>query len=59
MGIRATNCISGLYHPQAGHIRFFDQAGRQHEITHLRPAQIARLGIALSLIHISEPTRPY
>ena len=39
------NCISGLYHPQAGHIRFFVQAGRQHEITHLRPAQIARLGI--------------
>ena len=46
------NCISGLYHPQTGHIRFFDQAGRQHEITHLRPAQIARLGIARSFQNI-------
>ncbi len=46
------NCISGLYHPQEGHIRFFDQAGGQHEITRLRPAQIARLGIARSFQNI-------
>ena len=35
------NCITGFYHPSSGAIRF---QGR--DITHLRPDQIARLGIA-------------
>jgi len=35
------NCITGFYHPASGTIRF---QGR--DITHLRPDQIARLGIA-------------
>ncbi|MBI3328583.1 MAG: ABC transporter ATP-binding protein, partial [Nitrospinae bacterium] len=35
------NCISGFYRPTNGAIRF-----REREITHLRPDQIARLGIA-------------
>ena len=35
------NCITGFYHPTSGTIRF---QGR--DITHLRPDQIARLGIA-------------
>ncbi len=46
------NCISGLYHPQEGAICFFAPDGRQHEITRLRPAQIARLGIARSFQNI-------
>jgi branched-chain amino acid transport system ATP-binding protein len=35
------NCITGFYHPTHGSIHFQD-----HDITHLRPDQIARLGIA-------------
>ena len=35
------NCITGFYHPTHGSIHFHDR-----EITHLRPDQIARLGIA-------------
>jgi branched-chain amino acid transport system ATP-binding protein len=35
------NCISGFYHPASGIIQF-----RGHDITHLRPDQIARRGIA-------------
>ena len=35
------NCITGFYHPTHGSIHFQDR-----NITHLRPDQIARLGIA-------------
>src|SRR5687767_6004971 len=35
------NCISGLYHPQHGRIVYMN--GKEHEITHMRPHQIARL----------------
>ena len=35
------NCITGFYRPTAGRIRFLD-----HDITYLRPDQVARLGIA-------------
>jgi len=35
------NCITGFYRPTSGAIRF-----RDRDVTHLRPDQIARLGIA-------------
>ena len=35
------NCITGFYRPTSGHIRFLD-----HDITNLRPDEVARLGIA-------------
>ena len=35
------NCVTGFYHPTSGRIHFHDR-----DITHLRPDQIARLGIA-------------
>ncbi len=35
------NCITGFYRPTSGRIRFLE-----HEVTYLRPDQIARLGIA-------------
>ena len=35
------NCVTGFYRPTSGSIRFLD-----HDITNLRPDQIARLGIA-------------
>jgi branched-chain amino acid transport system ATP-binding protein len=35
------NCVTGFYRPTSGRIRFLE-----HDITHLRPDQIARLGIA-------------
>ena len=35
------NCITGFYRPTSGIIRF-----RDRDVTHLRPDQIARLGIA-------------
>ena len=44
------NCISGLYHPQRGRILFYDDG--EHELTRLRPHQIARLGIARSFQNI-------
>lgn len=44
------NCISGLYHPQHGRIMFYN--GQEHEITRLKPHQIARLGIARSFQNI-------
>jgi branched-chain amino acid transport system ATP-binding protein len=46
------NCISGLYHPQEGSITFRDGDGRDHELTRLRPSQVARLGIARSFQNI-------
>lgn len=44
------NCISGLYHPQRGRIVYMN--GKEHEITRMRPHQIARLGIARSFQNI-------
>ena len=44
------NCISGLYHPQQGQIHFYN--GGEHELTALKPHQIARLGIARSFQNI-------
>ncbi|MEW5830684.1 MAG: ABC transporter ATP-binding protein [Chloroflexota bacterium] len=44
------NCISGLYHPQKGRIVYHN--GRDHEITRMKPHQIARLGIARSFQNI-------
>ncbi len=44
------NCISGLYRPQQGRIRFHN--GGVHELTRLKPHQIARLGIARSFQNI-------
>jgi branched-chain amino acid transport system ATP-binding protein len=35
------NCITGFYRPTGGRIRFLE-----HDATHLRPDQVARLGIA-------------
>ncbi|NKQ36862.1 MAG: ABC transporter ATP-binding protein [Chloroflexi bacterium] len=45
------NCISGLYHPQDGRILFYNQ-GSEHELTKLKPYQIAKLGIARSFQNI-------
>ena len=44
------NCISGLYRPQRGRIHFFNDG--EHELTRLKPHQIARLGIARSFQNI-------
>lgn len=44
------NCISGLYKPQRGRILYYN--GREHDLTRLRPHQIARLGIARSFQNI-------
>lgn len=56
------NCISGLYHPQAGRILLTDPQARvsgarvsgvhRHELQKKRPHQIARLGIARSFQNI-------
>ena len=35
------NCVTGFYRPTRGSVRFLD-----HDITHFRPDQVARLGIA-------------
>lgn len=45
------NCISGLYYPQKGKISYFSGDGK-HEITNLKPYQIASLGIARSFQNI-------
>ncbi len=44
------NCISGLYHPQKGRILYHRDG--EHDLTRLRPHQIARLGIARSFQNI-------
>lgn len=45
------NCVSGLYHPQEGEIRYND--GRStHILTNLKPYNIAKLGIARSFQNI-------
>ena len=44
------NCISGLYHPQVGRIVYYNSG--QHDVTKLRPYQIAKLGIARSFQNI-------
>lgn len=46
------NCISGLYHPQKGKIILYQGDGKTHDLTQMRPSQIARLGIARSFQNI-------
>ena len=46
------NCISGLYRPQEGSIRLFNGAGVEHDLTHLAPHHIARLGVARTFQNI-------
>ncbi len=46
------NCISGLYHPQEGKILYHAGDGKVYDTTHLRPYQIAKLGIARSFQNI-------
>ncbi len=45
------NCISGLYKPQRGKI-VLRAADGEHDLTRLRPYQIARLGVARSFQNI-------
>jgi branched-chain amino acid transport system ATP-binding protein len=45
------NCVSGLYHPQQGNITYYT-GNAEHEITRLKPYQIASLGIARSFQNI-------
>jgi branched-chain amino acid transport system ATP-binding protein len=44
------NCISALYHPQAGSIRLHDT--KMHELTRSRPSTIAKWGVARSFQNI-------
>jgi len=44
------NCVSGLYRPQAGAIRF--HGDEVHELTRARPSRIARWGVARSFQNI-------
>ena len=44
------NCVSGLYHPNRGQIRF--QRDSEHILTEMKPHQIATLGIARSFQNI-------
>jgi len=44
------NCVSGLYHPQEGSIKFYNH--QEHLLTSLKPYEIARLGIARSFQNI-------
>ncbi len=45
------NCISGLYRPQRGRILLY-QNGAEHDLTRLKPHEIARLGVARSFQNI-------
>jgi len=45
------NCISGLYRPQEGSIRFHNQ-DHTYELTHLPPHKIAKVGVARSFQNI-------
>ncbi len=46
------NCVSGVYRPQQGGIQLHDQAVDPIELTRLRPAQVARRGVARSFQNI-------
>jgi branched-chain amino acid transport system ATP-binding protein len=46
------NCISGLYRPQQGHLRLHEVPGIVHDLTRVRPASIARLGVARAFQNI-------
>jgi branched-chain amino acid transport system ATP-binding protein len=46
------NCVSGLYRPQRGSIRFVDADGAEHELVGRAPHRIARLGVARSFQNI-------
>lgn len=45
------NCISGLYHPQAGQILFYDGSA-EHLLTQMKPHEIAQLRLARSFQNI-------
>ncbi|MFQ5613068.1 MAG: ABC transporter ATP-binding protein [Anaerolineae bacterium] len=45
------NCVSGLYRPQEGRIRFYNR-GHEYELTKMRPYKIARAGVARSFQNI-------
>ncbi|MDX1521708.1 MAG: ABC transporter ATP-binding protein [Anaerolineae bacterium] len=45
------NCISGLYHPQEGQIKFFNN-DQTYELTRMRPNKIAQAGVARSFQNI-------
>lgn len=45
------NCVSGLYHPQEGHILFYNN-NQVYELTKLRPYKIAEAGVARSFQNI-------
>lgn len=45
------NCISGLYHPQEGHILFYNHE-TNYELTSMRPDKIAQAGVARSFQNI-------
>lgn len=46
------NCVSGLYHPQEGSIKYYESDTKSHELTNTRPNDIAKLGIARSFQNI-------
>ncbi len=47
------NCVSGLYHPQQGRaVLHTGWDGAKHELTNLKPHQIAKLGVARSFQNI-------
>ena len=53
------NCINGFYKPTEGTITFKGQSHQQMKTHEAATQGIARTFQNLSLIHISEPTRPY
>lgn len=46
------NCTSGLYRPQEGSITFSAPDGAAHDLTRLKPNQIAQLGVARTFQNI-------
>jgi len=42
------NCISGLYRPQSGRIKFVAKDGGEHDLSRTKPHRLAKLGIARS-----------
>ncbi len=45
------NCISGLYHPQQGHITFYNR-GNEYMLTEMKPYKITEAGVARSFQNI-------
>jgi branched-chain amino acid transport system ATP-binding protein len=46
------NCISGLYRPQQGHLMLHQSGTVVHDLTRVRPSNIARLGVARAFQNI-------